>query len=378
MFTHITEIAAIAVFAALCIFIILQLAFHLLYFIPFIKYKLPKNADNNSEGVSIIISARAEYDNLNILIPALLKQQYPNFEIIIIDDASWDHTKDLIEAFVKSNNNIKGVYLTEDMKKHTLGKKLALTLGIKAASNEILLFTDADCVPASEFWIQKMANIYLKNPNTEIVLGYSPFNRKKTTINLLSRIDNLWTALLYFSFALKKNPYMAVGRNLSYKKSLFMRTKGFANHLHVLSGDDDLFIQDASNNLNTDICLHPNAFVFSESKKYFSDWMVQKTRHHHVGRYYKSNHKRSLGFQYAIHFLFWMSVFANFLFYSNIIWLTIALCLYWTIKTIIIYESFRKFQNSKMAWALPIYDFLYFFYNITFGIISIFHKQKKW
>lgn len=378
MFTNITEIAAIVLFAVFCIFIILQLTFHLYHFVPFIKYKLPKDTENNTDGVSIIISARAEYDNLKLLIPALLNQKYPNFEIIIVDDASWDNTRDLIEEFVISNNNIKGVYVTEDMKKHTLGKKLALTLGIKAASNEILLFTDADCVPASENWIQKMANVYKQNPNTEIVLGYSPFNRKGTLTNLLSRIDNLWTALLYFSFAIKRNPYMGVGRNLSYKKSLFMRIKGFASHLHVLSGDDDLFIQDASNNQNTDVCLEPDGFVFSESKKTFSDWMVQKTRHHHVGKYYKSNHKRSLGYQYTIHFLFWMSVFANMLFYSNIIWVAIALCVYWIIKTIIIYQSFRKFHNSKMAWALPVFDFLYLFYNITFGIISIFHKQKKW
>src|SRR5690606_38714069 len=183
------------------------------------------------------------------------------------------------------------------------GKKLALSLGIKAAKNEILLLTDADCIPASPDWISHMVSPYLENENCEIVIGYSPFYSKTSLVNLSARMDNLYTASLYTSYALGKNPYMGVGRNLSYKKSLFFKNKGFASHLHIAPGDDDLFIRDVGTGTNTYVSMHPDSFVMTASKAGFAEWLRQKRRHNFAGKYYKAGHRFSLAMFMFSHFM---------------------------------------------------------------------------
>lgn len=364
--------------ALLISFCLVQIIIHFINFIPFVQYKKNETSVQKLEGVSIVISARSEYDYLTQLIPKLTEQNYPDFEIVVVDDASWDKSKELIEQFEIQYPNVKGVFVTEDMKKQTLGKKLALTLGIKAAKNNIILLTDADCVPLSDKWIYQMALPFHQNKDTEIVLGYSPFYKTKTFTNFLSRIDNLWTAILYLSSAIKKNPYMGVGRNLSYKKSLFMNNKGFANHLHIVSGDDDLFVQDNANSKNTAVCFNPESFVYSHSKSNISDWIQQKTRHNHVGKYYKSKHQFKLGFIIFSHAMVWFLFIANLLIGNNWFWSILILILYWSIKFPIIFNSFKRLKNSKMAFYLPLFDLFYLFYNMIFGYITLIYKQKKW
>lgn len=368
------------VILVLCeLFVLIQLMVHFYLILPFLKVKnrdLPTHV--SWPAVSIVISIRADFENIQKLLPELLNQNYPNFEIVLIDDASWDETKSFIEESVKQFPNVKGVYVTEEMKKQTLGKKLALTLGIKAASHEIIVLTDADCMPATPFWLQRMVAPYLENPSTEIVLGYSPFFRKQNFVNLISQMDNLWTAILYFSHAVRNKAYMGVGRNLSYKKSLFLKVKGFASHLHVLSGDDDLFVRDAANKTNTAVCIHPDSFMFTKSKSNFSTWYLQKKRHTFVGKYYKFSDKLILGFIAMSHAFMWVLILFNLLLLSNWFWTLILLIVFWLIKFPLIFMAFKKLKHKyKIVW-MPIFDFLYVIYNAMFGLVNLFNKQKKW
>jgi len=359
-------------------FAIIQLVYHINIFGRITK-KIPYElVEKNWQGVSIIIAARSEYENLQKLIPALLEQHYPNFEIIIVDDASWDGTTGYLEELEKTEPKVKGVYITDDMKKNYQGKKLALSLGIKAASNDIILLTDADCMPSSNNWIKHMVLPYHGNQETEIVLGYSPFNSTSSIVNLFSRMDNVYTALSYFSYAIGNDPYMGVGRNLSYKRSLFFKLKGFASHLHIAPGDDDLFIQDAANANNTAICIHPESFMFTESKKSFGDWFRQKKRHNFVGKYYKSSHKFKLGLFAFTHAMFWLSFAANCFVYQSLGWALILLGLYWMIKWPIVYMAFKKLKQANNSIWMPIFDALFFGYNAVFGLVTIFGRQKKW
>src|SRR5690606_34092381 len=157
------------------------------------------------------------------------------------------------------------------------GKKFALSLGIKAAQYEHLVFTDADCVPESSDWLTHMAGAF--SGGKEIVLGYSPYLRRAGMLNALIRFETFHTAMSYLSYALKGKPYMGVGRNMAYTKSLFFRGKGFASHMHIASGDDDLFVNQNATPHNTTICIHPEAHVWSEPKTTFSAYARQKTRH---------------------------------------------------------------------------------------------------
>lgn len=359
-------------------FMFLQLLYHFIIFSKIFRYKKPSETNYNWQAVSIVISARSELENLKLLIPKLLEQNYPNFEIVIVDDASWDGTTSYLEELEKLEPKIKVVFVNEDMKKNSKGKKLALTLGIKAAKNEILLLTDADCFPASNEWIQQMVVPYHQNDKIEIVLGYSPFYKIKGFIGVLSSMENLLTATSYFSYALNSNPYMGVGRNLSYKKTLFFKVKGFASHHHIASGDDDLFIQDAANNGNTDVCIVPQAFMNTSSKTNFKEWYNQKKRHNYVGKYYKAEHQRKLAFFGLTHLFLWASIIACLFFQETRLWILIGLAFYWVVKLPFLYFVFRKFEKANKAFWLPVFDFLYLFYNIIFGFVRLFGKQRKW
>src|SRR5690606_33778770 len=120
------------------------------------------------------------------------------------------------------------------------GKKYGLTLGIKAASHEWILLTDADCRPNSRRWIRSMSRYF--DEDTQFVLGFSPYRATAGLLNLFIRFETMLTAIQYFSFGWLGNPYMGVGRNLAYRKSKFLEEKGFNNFLHVTGGDDDLFV----------------------------------------------------------------------------------------------------------------------------------------
>lgn len=378
MLTLQPEPISIILLSVMAFFAIIQLVYHINIFGRITK-KIPYElVEKNWQGVSIIIAARSEHENLQKLIPALLEQNYPNFEIIIVDDASWDGTTGYLEELEKIEPKVKGVFITDDMKKNYQGKKLALSLGIKASSNDIILLTDADCMPSSNNWIKHMVLPYHGSEETEIVLGYSPFNPSGSLVNLCSRMDNVYTAISYFSYAINKDPYMGVGRNLSYKRSLFFKLKGFASHLHIAPGDDDLFIQDAANSKNTAICIHPESYMFTESKKSFGDWFRQKKRHNFVGKYYKSSHKLKLGLFAFTHALFWLSFAANCFVYQSLGWALILLGLFWFIKWPIVYMAFKKLKQANNSIWMPIFDALFFGYNTVFGLVTIFGRQKKW
>lgn len=378
MFTLHPAPASIVLLSILAFFIIVQLTYHINVFGRFIRKFEHDTAEYKWQGVSIVIAARSEYENLQRLVPALLAQNYPNFEIIIVDDASWDGTTGLLETLEKEHPQIKGIYVTDEMKRNYQGKKLALSLGIKAAKHDIILLTDADCLPQSEFWIQHMVRPFHRNNGTEIVLGYSPFNKQSGMINIVSRMDNLYTGLSYFSYALGMDPYMGVGRNLAYTRQLFFKHKGFASHLHIASGDDDLFVQDAATPNNTAICIHPDSFMLTQAKSSFGDWFRQKKRHNFVGKYYKFPHRMKLGLFALTHGLLWLSFIANIFIIESFGWAWVLIGLYWLVKWPIVHSAFKRLRQAGMSVWIPIFDILYVGYNAVFGMIALFGKQKKW
>lgn len=230
----------------------------------------------SSEPVSIIICARNEDDNLTEFLPKVLVQDYPDFEVVVVNDCSIDSTENVIDEFAKIFPNLKKVTIKEDdYYKH--GKKFAVMVGIKGAKYENLLFTDADCFPANENWLKEMSSGFVNK--REIVLGYGAYKKEAGFLNKIIRFDTFLIALNYLSAAIKGKAYMGVGRNLAYKKDLFYKQKGFSKHYHITSGDDDLFINQACNNENTNVAVSHDAITYSLAKTNFSDWKRQKQRH---------------------------------------------------------------------------------------------------
>lgn len=260
-------------------------------------------ADESTPGITVVVCARNELNNLTELLPLLNAQDYPDFEVLVMNDRSTDGTTTYLENDIADLSRVRFIRIDKEHE-HVTPKKYALTIALKKAKFSTVLLTDADCRPATANWLAIMV-APLNNSKKAIVLGFSPYEKRPGWLNLLIQSETLFTAVQYFSLALAGRPYMGVGRNLGYRTSLFFANKGFYTHKNVMGGDDDLFINEVATGRNTAICLHPDAFAWSKPKETWSDWRLQKRRHLNVGKYYKPGHKFRLGLLIGSHVLTW-------------------------------------------------------------------------
>lgn len=289
------------VFYALCAVAAIQLFYYWFFFSRLAFYRAKTKTVTQTHPVSIIICARDESRNLLKNLPGILAQEYPyTHELVVVNDNSYDDSKYILEQFQKEFKHMNIIGLTEKAK-FVQGKKFPLSVGIKASKYEVLLLTDADCIPASELWMEKMQQAF--NDEVQIVLGYGAYKKRKGLLNKLIRFETVHTALQYMSYALAGKAYMGVGRNLAYRKELFYKHKGFSAHNKIPGGDDDLFVNTAATKRNTAIVTDPETFTYSTPKKTWGEWFRQKTRHYSTGRFYKPGHKFMLGLYAFTHLL---------------------------------------------------------------------------
>ena len=242
--------------------------------------------------VSIVIPVYNGSNYLREAIESALNQTYGNTEVIVVNDSSGDHTETVLNDLSSKYKHLRYTSIPAN-EKFRHGKKLAMTIGIKSAKYDHLLFTDADCYPVSNEWIKHIAGRFTKEKT--IVLGYGRYEKRKGLLNTLIRYETVFTAIQYFSLAIKGKPYMGVGRNLAYRKSLFFENKGFASHYHILSGDDDLFINEVGNNKNTAVEFGKESHTISLPEERFRGWFKQKQRHLKAGSHYNRSSKLRIG-----------------------------------------------------------------------------------
>lgn len=370
-----SEIIYIAVFILFQISFLLQLYYVFVVHRKLSVFRSPNTEDAPCHPVSVIVCARNEELKLERNLPAILEQDYENFEVVVVNDCSIDETDLMLRELSGRYFNLKVVTINEH-KRFKHGKKFAVTLGIKAASHEHMLFTDADCVPASNQWLRLMQRNF--TDSTEIVLGYSPYEKLAGFVNKLIRFETFFTALNYLSYALAGDPYMGVGRNMAYKKSLFFRGKGFASHMHIPSGDDDLFVNQNASAKNTVIEIHPETHVWSEPKKTLSTYIDQKVRHLGAGKAYKSRHKRMLSIQVASAICFYICLFALIALKAQW-WLLLAVFVIRFLSQLFVYRgALKKLNYSDLVWWLPVFDFIYYFYILALSIVTLFKKRVQW
>lgn len=362
-------------FFTFCSIAIIQVLYYLFFFTRLAFYHPRKKTRSQTHAVSVIICARDEAANLAKNLPGSLLQQYSTtHEVIVVDDNSFDDTRYLLEEFRKTFKQLHVVELKQEAKLIP-GKKFPLSVGIKTAKYGIVLLTDADCVPASEHWIEKMQDSF--DEHTEVVLGYGSFHKKSGLLNKLARWETFHTALQYFSYALAGLPYMGVGRNLSYKKELFFRHKGFTAHNRIPSGDDDLFINKAANRRNTRINIDPGAFTLSEPVKSWGQWIKQKSRHYSTGRHYKFIHKFLLGLYALTHFLFYPFLAATLVFYNWQLGL-IIFGVRFLLQAVIFYAGMKKLREMDLYPWFLFADIWMFFYYLVFAASLIKKPKPSW
>lgn len=325
--------------------------------------------------VSVVVCARNEEKNLRELVPILMDQDYPEFELVVVNDASWDDTAETLEAFQVAFPRLHVVNIDEN-KQIMAGKKFALTLGIKGAKNEYLLMTDADCRPMSKQWIRKMMAGF--SDGKSIVLGASPYQVDKGPLNWLIRADAFHIMLMYIGAARIGMPYMGVGRNLAYRKDRFFEVSGFKSHYSIQSGDDDLFIRDAATKTNTSIVLEPESLMVSDAKTSFRDWIKQKRRHVTTAPHYKIKHKILL----SLWPLTWLAMLglAVYLISFNIgtLAVLIALGVRWLGQIVIFSHSSNKLGLKGVGWTSPVSELLLVLTSGIVGVANVFNKPKKW
>jgi biofilm PGA synthesis N-glycosyltransferase PgaC len=370
-----TNIQAL-LFVLFLVCFIVQLYFPIANHKPLGNYESAEEIPTVKLPVSVIISARNEAQNLRENLPSILNQQYKNFEVVVVNDCSSDSSDLVLEEFKEQYPNLKIVTINEHVRFKT-GKKFALTLGIKAAKNEHLLFTDADCQPASVNWITRMAANF--TADTQIVLGYSPYYKTTNFLNAIIRFETLKTGINYLSAALNGDAYMGIGRNLAYTKSLFFGAKGFAAHMHVLSGDDDLFVNQNATASNTAIEINPETFVFTSAKTTIASLYRQKKRHMGVGKLYKARYRKILSLDAVSGLLFYALLIGGLCYKFEAFFVALGLFfVWWMIQLFIYHKMFKKLGEARLLWYLPLLDFVYYFYLNMFGVIGTFIKTRQW
>ena len=362
-------------FLTLVFFASIQLFYVAIVFGRLAFYKEEEKKPQALPPISIIIAARNESDNLYENLPYILTQDYPEFEVIIVNNQSVDDSTWLLKALCLQHKNLRVVEIAKN--KHLLpGKKLPITLGVKGAKYENMLFTDADCRPASNHWLRIMAGSF--SEKKEIVLGYAPYYKTKGIINKIIRFDTAFIGVSYLSLALVKLPYMGVGRNLAYSKKVFDTVRGFKSHYSLPSGDDDLFIQEAAVNENYTIQLSPDSFCFSMPATTWKSWIRQKTRHYTTSSRYNFIKKALLGIYPISLLMTWIS-FVILL--SNANWWIIGLIIFsilLIIKWLIQGKCLRKLNEKRFAMAFPLWDLAHALLMPIMYNFSDHKRYKKW
>lgn len=360
-------------FIVFCLFYLIQIVYYLKVYLPVIYFKSP--VVSKTEPLSVIICARNEAENLEKNLPFILEQKYPEFEVIVVNDCSTDDSDEILGLYLKKYKNLRTTNLPSGQK-FSHGKKLALTVGIKAAKYENLVFTDADCKPETENWLQGMQCGFA---NHEIVLGYGGYKRKKSFLNNYIRYDTLSIALQYLGFAIARNPYMGVGRNLAYKKELFFKNKGFANHYGLLSGDDDLFINEVSTPKNTTLVIGKESFTRSESKNTLKEFLEQKMRHLTTATKYKKSHVFLLGLEPLSRIWFYALLIVLLTMPGFIIPVISMAAARFFIQLFIYIKAGIKFDEKNIWFSFIIFDIISLFFNfIAYLTLSIRGRKIRW
>ncbi len=360
-----------------------QMGYYLYFYIGVVSRNngIKKGVQRLSETqppVSVIICAKNEEDNLRAFLPKVFEQDYPCFEVVVVNDASDDNTSMVLAEFLETYTNL---YVTNIPQGTNVlsPKKLAVTVGVKASRYEHLLFTDADCYPVSKSWISNMVKGI--SSDTEFVIGYGDYEQGKGLLNRLISYDTLFIAMQYFGFAYRGKPYMAIGRNLLYLKSTFYKNKGFAGHLHIVSGDDDLLINKSGNAKNTTIICHEDSKTISLPEINFTKWLDQKRRHLSASSLYTSSSRNMIGAEVLSRGGFYATALSLMLVGSLLSMILVGLMflLRYVVQTLIINATAKELGSRKHFVGilffdifLPLISLSLLFENRMFGV-----KKRK-
>jgi len=352
---------------------LIQIIYFLFFLYAFSKKR--EVAANAVVPVSVIVCAQDEEQNLQELVPLLLEQDYPAFEIIIVEDRSNDNSFEFLLEGSKNNSKLRIVRVDHKPERMN-GKKYGLTLGIRAAQHEWVLFTDADCRPSGKSWITNM--MLRADHSAQFILGFSAYKKLPGFLNSFIRFETLLTAIQYISYAWLGKPYMGVGRNLAYRKSLFLSTKGFHPYMDTTGGDDDLFVNQHATPSNTQVSIGHDSLIYSAPRQSWQEFYVQKIRHLSVGKYYRFSDKILLGLFSLTWILTSLVVLPTMYFTPFFCPILVILVVRWLMMIGAFYQASGKLGDRFEGWMIPVLDIIYAFYYLVTGLMAFTSKKVRW
>lgn len=331
------------------------------------------NADVNLKHppLSVIIVAKDAANELKENLPFILEQDYPEFEVIVIYDSAADDCDDVLKLLEDKYPNLYHTFIP-DSARYISHKKLGITMGIKASRHDWLVFTESNCRPQSKRWLRQMARNF--TPSTEIVLGYSNYEKTSGWFNKKITFDTLLNSMRYLGMAISGHPYMGTGRNMAYRKSLYYKQKGFSSHLNLQRGEDDLFINETANEHNTRVETDPESLIRISIPKYKRIWREEKVSYMATSRLFKGTARYLMGFETCSRLLFYITTIATIII-STILhqWIIAGIALLlWTLRYVLQLVVFRKASTylgeRKFYALLPVFDILQPIWNLGFKL----------
>ncbi|MBP1645301.1 MAG: glycosyl transferase family 2 [Bacteroidetes bacterium] len=323
-------------------------------------------------SVSVVMCVKDDAYNLEKKLPIILEQEYPNFEVVVVNDASNDETEYMLRVLQEIYPNLNIVNLYNNVNRF-LGKKYPLSLGIKSAKNDIILLTESDTMPLNYNWISTMVKGF--NQKKDIVLGFTNFEQKPTFLNTLMHYENLISAMNYLGNAMLNNPYMGQGRNMAYKREFFFEIGGFISQYNVSVGEDDLFINKNANSKNTSVVLNRDSINLASPKEKREEWVIQKKKHFKSMSHFKFKDKIISSLMPFATFFIYVLVALSIVFQFPWQYVILPLVLKYTFQIIVCYKSSKTLGTKQVAFLSPLVEVLFLFINTTIRFFTLFTKK---
>lgn len=375
----------IIIFAILVSAFIIQMFYYIFFYrrpLAYLKKEKNKLPNNQLPSVSIIIISKENAEHLQQSLPAILEQKYNNFEVIVVNIGFTEETEILIKSLQLKYNNLYDTFLPyEPLENNNNRKKLALTIGIKAAKNDILLFTEPSAIPKSDKWIESMMENM--TPNKDIVLGYCKYLRTNKFFNRVARFDNLLYSLQYLSSAIKRHSYSGNMFNIAYRKELFFNNKGFASFLNF-QHSEGIFLNRIMSKDNVAIAIDKESFIETDMKD-FIKWERLRSYYYKVKKHFKNNKFTANQFYIEVisRYIFYISIITLIYFSiisENWILITISSSLFLIkliTQLIILNKASKYFEAGVFRFSYIVMDIIQPLYNFVFNIRSRRYKSKK-
>lgn len=340
------------------------------------KKKQTEDTGSQTEAlppVSVVIAAKNEEYHLKDKLVFFLEQDYPEFEVIVVNDASTDECEYVLKAFSKLYPCLKVVNIVENVNKFR-GRKFPISLGIKSAKYDHIVLAGADSVPSGFEWLKNLARNF--SEKKEVVLGFCTYTKQKGLFKFLLQYDNLTTAMNYMGLALSGHPYRGDGRNIAFKKDLFFKVGGFTKHYNLPLGEDDIFIRNVSTASNTTVSLTPESFLSSDAKHTYKEWKRQKIDRLSTYKYYKPSIKFLLSIPNITTLLFYAFVITLLFLSLPFEYVILAIVIKFVLQILIYFKSCKRLGIKRVFIFAPLIELYFLLLNAELRLLSLFRKKK--